>query len=118
MIIECDDYEIERCIVNLVSNAIKFTPIGGKIEVTIKEIDDMVMISVKDNGIGIDKKYIEFIFDRFNQVIDSNNEIKGGSGLGLTITKQIIELHKGDIYVESEVGKGSNFIIKLPLINN
>lgn len=116
-IIQCDAYEIERCIVNLVSNAIKFTHSGGTIEVTIKEIDDAVIISVKDDGIGIDKENIEFIFDRFNQVIDLNNEVKGGSGLGLTITKQIIELHKGSIRVESEIGKGSNFIITLPLIN-
>ena len=116
-IIQCDAYEIERCIVNLVSNAIKFTHSGGTIEVTIKEIDDAVIISVKDDGIGIDKENVEFIFDRFNQVIDLNNEIKGGSGLGLTITKQIIELHKGSIRVESEIGKGSNFIITLPLTN-
>lgn len=115
--IKCDAYEIERCIVNLVGNAIKFTPTGGTIEVIIEDYEDSVVISVKDNGIGIDEKHKEFIFDRFNQVIDSNNEVKGGSGLGLTITKQIIELHKGKIYVESEVGKGSKFVIELPSNN-
>lgn len=113
-IIECDRYEIERCIVNLIGNAVKFTPRGGKIEIKIKDLNDKVMISVKDNGIGIEKKFHESIFNRFNQVVDANSEVKGGSGLGLTITKQIIELHRGTIYVESEVGKGSEFIIILP----
>ncbi|MGL5754871.1 MAG: ligand-binding sensor domain-containing protein [Paraclostridium sp.] len=113
-IIQCDNYEIERCIVNLIGNAVKFTPMGGKIEVKIKDLDDKVMISIKDSGIGIEKKFHNSIFDRFNQVIDANAEVKGGSGLGLTITKQIIQLHKGSIHVESEVGKGSNFIIILP----
>ncbi len=114
-VIECDSHEIERCIVNLIGNAVKFTPSGGKIEVTIKDLDSKVMISIKDDGIGIEEKYHKSIFDRFNQVIDANAEVKGGSGLGLTITKQIIELHKGNIYVESEPGKGSNFIIILPV---
>ncbi|MGL5346135.1 MAG: ligand-binding sensor domain-containing protein [Peptostreptococcaceae bacterium] len=111
----CDAYEIERCIVNLVSNAIKFTNEGGSINVTVSEGDRKIFISVKDDGVGIEHKYQESIFNRFNQVIDSNNEIKGGSGLGLTITKQIIDLHKGSIFVESEINKGSNFIITLPI---
>ncbi|OXX83192.1 hypothetical protein AVM15_12630 [Paraclostridium benzoelyticum] len=113
-IIECDRYEIERCIVNLIGNAVKFTQKGGKIEIKVKDLNDKVMISVKDNGIGIEKKFHKSIFNRFNQVVDVNSEVKGGSGLGLTITKQIIELHRGTIYVESEVGKGSEFIIILP----
>ncbi|MCU9815557.1 sensor histidine kinase [Paraclostridium sp. AKS73] len=112
-IIECDRYEIERCIVNLIGNAVKFTQKGGKIEIKVKDLNDKVMISVKDNGIGIEK-FHKSIFNRFNQVVDVNSEVKGGSGLGLTITKQIIELHRGTIYVESEVGKGSEFIIILP----
>ncbi|RDY27159.1 histidine kinase [Romboutsia weinsteinii] len=112
-IIKCDAYEIERCIVNLVSNSAKFTPKGGTIEVNIKEINERVEISVRDTGIGIDKKYHEAIFDRFNQVVDANSEVKGGSGLGLTITKHIIELHNGHIYVESEPNIGTKFTIIL-----
>ena len=112
-IIHCDKYEIERCIVNLVSNAAKFTPEGGTIEVIIKDLNDKVMIIVKDSGIGIDKKYHDSIFNRFDQVVDQNAESKGGSGLGLTITKQIIDMHGGQIYVESELNKGSKFIIIL-----
>jgi signal transduction histidine kinase/ligand-binding sensor domain-containing protein len=113
-VIMCDSYEIERCIVNLIGNAAKFTPEGGKITITIKDLEDRVMISVLDTGIGIEEKYQKIIFDRFSQVVDLNNEVKGGSGLGLTITNHIVKLHKGHIYVESEVGKGSNFVIILP----
>lgn len=112
-IIKCDEHEIERCIVNLVSNAAKFTPEGGTIEVTIEDLDEKVKIIVKDTGIGIDKKYHDSIFNRFNQVIDQGSEFKGGSGLGLTITKQIIDMHGGQISVESELGKGCKFIIIL-----
>ena len=115
-IILCDDYEIEICIVNLVSNAAKFTPEGGNITITIKDLDDKVMISVLDTGVGIEEKYHKTIFDRFNQV--DNDESKGGSGLGLSITSKIVELHKGEIYVESKVGEGSNFVIILPVDPN
>ena len=114
-LINCDKAEIERCIINLVSNAVKFTPKGGLIEVILSDLDDKVKISVKDNGIGISEENKRLIFDRFNQVIDKNAELKGGSGLGLTICKQLITLHGGDIYVESEVGIGSEFVIILPV---
>ena len=114
-IINCDKSEIERCIVNLVGNAAKFTPKGGLIQVIVSDLDDKVKISVKDNGIGISEENQRLIFDRFNQVVDKNSESKGGSGLGLTITNQLISLHGGDIYVESEVGVGSEFVIILPL---
>lgn len=111
--IMCDKYEIERCIVNLISNASKFTDKGGKIEVGIQELGTGVKITVKDTGIGIEPKYHNHIFDRFNQIVDDKSEVKGGSGLGLTITKQIVDLHNGEIFVESEVGKGSTFTIIL-----
>ncbi|MDM8129394.1 HAMP domain-containing sensor histidine kinase, partial [Paraclostridium benzoelyticum] len=117
-LIRCDKYEIERCIVNLVGNAVKFTPEGGSITVTIKDLEEKVMISVLDTGVGIEEKYHKVIFDRFSQVVEENSEIKRGSGLGLTITSQIVKLHKGEIYVESEIGKGSNFIIILPVNPN
>lgn len=117
-IIECDDIEIERCIVNLVANAVKFTEEGGKIEVNIRDLQNKVIISIKDSGIGIDKKYHELIFDRFGQAYNNTSEEHGGSGLGLTLTKQLIKLHKGDIIVKSEVGEGSEFIITLPTKQN
>ena len=114
-VIKCDDVEIERCIVNLISNAAKFTMNGGEIIVTIEDLGTKVRIMIKDTGIGIPEEFHELIFNRFAQVVDNNSEIKGGSGLGLTITKQIINLHNGEIYVESKCGVGSTFIIELPV---
>lgn len=116
--ISCDKLEIERCIVNLLGNAVKFTPEGGLIEVLIQDLKDKVKISVKDSGIGIPEEKQSMIFDKFNQVIDDNSKQKNGSGLGLTITKHLIGLHGGEIYVESKVGEGSEFIIILPVNNN
>lgn len=110
----CDPQDIERCIVNLIGNAIKFTPSGGTITVVIQDLDDIVRIIVNDTGCGIAKELHKSIFNRFNQVVDKNSEIKGGSGLGLTIVRQIVDLHGGRIYIESELGKGSSFIIELP----
>ena len=114
-IIECDESEIEKCIVNLIGNAVKFTERGGKIEVTISDLGNSVKISVKDTGIGIDENYHEAIFDRFGQAYHNISEEFGGSGLGLTLTKQLVALHKGEIFVKSEVNKGSEFIIILPV---
>ena len=113
-IIECDSSEIERCIINLINNSVKFTNNGGKILVSIVELEKEVKISVSDNGIGIEEKYLDNIFDRFNQVKDTYSQVKGGSGLGLTITKLIVGLHNGEIFAESKVNKGSKFTIVLP----
>ena len=114
-IIECDGSEIEKCIVNLVGNAVKFTPRGGKIEVRIVDLNNKVKISVKDSGIGIEKKYHDAIFDRFGQAYNDVSEEHGGSGLGLTVTKQLVTLHNGRIFVKSEPGHGSEFVIILPV---
>ena len=117
-VIRCDKVDIERCIINLVGNAVKFTPEGGLIEVLLQDLDDKVKIIVKDNGIGISEENQKIIFDRFNQVVDESSEQKGGSGLGLTITRQLITLHGGEIYVNSKVGLGSEFIIILPVYSS
>ncbi len=114
-IIECDEMEIERVIINLISNAIKFTHNGGKIEVYIWDLDNFVKIVVKDNGIGISPKNHKAIFDRFSQAYSETSEEFEGSGLGLTLSKQLIELHEGSIGVKSELGKGSEFTILLPV---
>lgn len=113
-IIDCDKNEIERCIINLINNAAKFTGEYGKILVSLEESDDKVIIEVSDTGIGIEEEYLETIFDRFNQVVDQNRNDKKGSGLGLTITRLIINLHKGSITVKSKVNEGSTFTIILP----
>ena len=113
--LSCDKLDIERCIVNLIGNAIKFTNPTGVITVRIKELENKVKISVKDTGIGIDEKYHKSIFDRFGQVYEASSEEFGGSGLGLTLTKNLINLHDGEISVISKVGEGSEFIIILPI---
>ena len=116
--IECDIVEIEKCIINLIGNAIKFTNKGGMIKISMFDLDDKVKISVKDNGVGISKEYHKSIFNRFGQAYNSITEEHGGSGLGLTLTKQLIDMHGGKIKVESEVGFGSEFIIILPVKHN
>ena len=113
-IIECDAGEIEKCIVNVLGNAAKFTEAGGRIEVIITEENGFVNIKVKDTGIGIDKKDMKSIFDRFGQAYNKKTEEFGGSGIGLSLTKQIIELHNGELLVNSELGKGSEFTMRLP----
>ena len=115
LFINCDKLDIERCIINLIGNAIKFTEAGGTITVSVCELEGKVRIGVKDTGVGIDEKYHNNIFDRFGQVYSVSSETFGGSGLGLTLTKNLINLHGGEISVISEIGKGSEFIIILPI---
>ena len=116
--IECDMVEIEKCIINLIGNAIKFTNPGGTITISMLDLGDKVKISIKDNGVGISKEYHETIFNRFGQAYNSITEEHGGSGLGLTLTKHLVDIHGGEIKVESEVGVGSEFIIILPVKHN
>lgn len=102
---------IERVYINLIGNAIKFTPEDGTITVGIFETDNYIESFVEDTGEGIPKEYLDKIFEKFGQV---KNKSKGGTGLGLTICKYVVELHKGKIWVESELGKGSKFIFTIP----
>lgn len=113
-IISCDATEIERCVINLLGNAVKFTPEGGEIMVHIKEINNYIEISVEDTGIGISKEDQEFIFKRFSQVEGSGATKASSSGIGLTLVKYVAELHGGYIRLESELNKGSIFTIGLP----
>ncbi len=115
LFINCDKLDIERCIINLIGNAIKFTDAGGTISVSVNKLNEKVKIGIKDTGVGIDKKYHDSIFDRFGQVYNGESEGFGGSGLGLTLTKNLITLHGGEISVISEKGEGSEFIIMLPI---
>lgn len=115
-IIACDIDMIERIMLNLLSNSIKFTKCGGKIEVYISEDKDNVVISVKDNGIGIPLDMQDKIYDRFTQVTDTFTRVNEGSGIGLSIVKALVEMHKGQITLESEYNEGCNFKIFLPKI--
>ena len=113
-VIACDPEKIERVVLNLISNAIKFSDKGDEIFIDVKAKDEFVKISVKDNGIGIEEKNLDAIFDRFKQVDKSLSRNTEGTGIGLSLVKSIVELHSGCIYAESEVGKGSKFIVELP----
>ncbi|EQB90232.1 signal transduction histidine kinase [Clostridium punense] len=114
-IIAFDIDMMERIILNLLSNAIKFTEGGGTIEVNIYDGEDSVAISIKDNGIGIPKDKLQMIFDRFTQVDNSLRRRSEGSGIGLSLVKSLVELHGGSVSVESRIGCGSEFIVKLPV---
>lgn len=113
-IIACDTLKIERILLNLISNAIKFSNTNGEIFVSLIDKGDSVEIAVKDNGIGIDKNKLNEIFKRFKQVDKSLSRNAEGSGIGLSLVKSLVELHDGNISVESEIGKGSKFKIELP----
>jgi signal transduction histidine kinase len=110
------DYRrFQQILYNLLSNAIKFSHENNKIEVDIAVEEKDLMISVKDFGIGIDSKYHKQIFHKFHQVDNSYSRKQGSTGLGLTITKELVEMHGGTIHVESEINEGANFIVKIPL---
>jgi len=115
LMIEGDRQKLHLVLGNLLSNAVKFTPAGGRIEVLVREHDEKAWVVVRDTGIGIPRKEWERVFDRFYQVEPSLARRYEGMGLGLSIAKGMVELHGGRIWVESEVGKGSNFIFHLPL---
>lgn len=111
----CDPNEIQRCIINLIGNAVKFTEENGQIKVLIKANDNNVSVSIEDNGLGISKDDQEFIFKRFEQGKNINSTKVSSSGIGLTLVKYIVELHDGHVKLESELNKGSKFTIVLPI---
>jgi signal transduction histidine kinase len=113
--VHADKGKIRQVILNLLSNAIRFTPDGGRLKIEAIRKDHSCQVSVVDNGIGIKKEDQEKLFEPFSQLDNPLTGEKGGTGLGLALTKQIIEKHGGQIWVESEYGKGSRFIFTLPL---
>lgn len=115
MIIACDPDKMERIILNLLSNAMKFTESGGKIHVNLWDNGSSLFIRVKDTGIGIPREKQDMIFKRFMQVDKSLSRNHNGSGIGLSLVKSLVELHGGSITLYSEVGVGSEFLIELPV---
>lgn len=113
-IIACDPDNIERIILNLLSNAVKFTNAGDQIIVEVMDNEDYIEISVKDTGIGIPKDKLKVIFERFRQVDNSLSRSHEGSGIGLSLVKALVDMHDGSINVNSNLGEGTEFIIKLP----
>jgi signal transduction histidine kinase len=114
-IIACDIDKIERIMLNLLSNSVKFTGPGGSIFVTVMNGNEYITITVEDTGIGIPESSLGLIFDRFTQVDNSFTRNYEGSGIGLSLVKAMVELHGGTISVESVYGEGSKFIIELPV---
>ena len=112
--IEIDTDKMTQVIDNILNNAIKYSPDGGKITVTMKTTDDQMILSISDQGLGIPKQDLPKIFDRFYRVDRARSRAQGGTGLGLAIAKEIIKQHKGFIWAKSEYGKGSTFTIVLP----
>ena len=112
--IEIDTDKMTQVIDNILNNAIKYSPDGGKITVSMKTTDDQMILSISDQGLGIPKEDLPKIFDRFYRVDKARSRAQGGTGLGLSIAKEIIKQHNGFIWAKSEYGKGSTFTIVLP----
>ncbi len=116
-LVHADEAKVRQVLFNLLSNATKFTPDGSKLKVEAGRKDGWCQVSVVDNGIGIKKEEQEMVFEAFYRVDTPLVRERGGTGLGLTVAKQIIENHGGQIWIESEHGKGSRFIFTLPSNN-
>ncbi|MCS7215788.1 MAG: ATP-binding protein [Thermodesulfovibrio sp.] len=110
-----DERKIKQVLFNLVSNAVKFTPDGGSVKVTARRNEDMIEIMIEDTGIGIKKEDLERLFQPFSQLETTYTKKYEGTGLGLALSKRLIELHGGKIWCESEYGKGSKFIFSFPV---
>ncbi|QAY68429.1 two-component system histidine kinase PnpS [Paenibacillus protaetiae] len=115
--VEADEDRLRQILMNLLANGISYTPEGGKVFVRVESLDeDHISIAISDTGIGIPKKDLPRIFERFYRVDKARSRSSGGTGLGLSIVKHLVELHKGTISVASELGEGSTFTIVLPVL--
>ena len=112
--VEIDTDKMTQVLDNILNNAIKYSPDGGEITVSMTTTDTQLIISISDQGLGIPKKDLPMIFDRFYRVDKARSRAQGGTGLGLAIAKEIIKQHHGFIWAKSEYGKGSTFTIVLP----
>jgi two-component system, OmpR family, manganese sensing sensor histidine kinase len=108
--------QLYRLCTNLIVNAIKYTPTGGKVEIHLAQVADQAEIKICDSGVGISAQHVPQLFERFYRVDESRTQSAGGTGLGLAIAKQIVETHQGEITVSSTLGEGSTFTVQLPVI--
>ncbi|AGK98936.1 sensor histidine kinase [Clostridium pasteurianum] len=113
-IVFADKDKISQVIINLISNSLKYTPKDGNVEIIIDKSDKEIIIKIKDTGRGISSEDLPYIFERFYRVDKSRNRLTGGAGIGLTIAKAIVNFHKGNIAVKSNLGKGTEFTVLLP----
>lgn len=114
--VEIDEHKFMQVINNLISNSLKFTPDGGKIELYVREDKDDIVISIADNGVGIPPRYHATLFDKFNDARRPGLKGEPSTGLGMSIIKTIVEWHNGQIWFESEENKGTTFFIRLPRV--
>lgn len=112
---KADEVRLERIVSNLVDNAIKYSPNGGEVRVVARRKDDYVVISVRDEGMGISPDNQTKLFERFQRLEQAEVDGIQGVGLGLVVCRRLVEAHKGRIWVESEPGKGSTFLFTLPV---
>lgn len=112
--VTADKEKLQQVIINIVSNAVKYTPKGGNVAITAKNSGEFFLISVSDNGIGIPQEDLPRIFERFYRVEKSRTSDAGGTGLGLAIAKEIIDAHGGDIKIDSEIGRGTHVDVFIP----
>jgi len=117
VLVSGDQGRLKQVVWNILSNAVKFTEIGGRIEVAVKIAGSYVEISVSDNGIGIAADFLPHVFDRFRQAHNSENQALGGLGLGLTLARYLTEMHGGSVHAESRgLGEGATFTVRLPIL--
>ena len=110
----CDAQKLYQVFLNLLDNAIKYSEAGARVDITVQESDSSLTVEVRDTGVGIPEEELSQLFERFYRVDKDRSRATGGSGLGLAISKQIVEMHGGDISVESKVGVGSTFRVRIP----
>ncbi|WP_338751510.1 ATP-binding protein [Bacillus sp. FJAT-52991] len=115
--VKADQERIVQVLMNLVGNAIKFSPDGGDVVISLENVDDTLQVSIKDEGIGIPANDLTKLFQKFKRIDNSARRKIGGTGLGLAISKEIITKHDGDIWIESEEGQGTTIYFQLPLMN-
>ncbi|MGH9330877.1 MAG: ATP-binding protein, partial [Vicinamibacterales bacterium] len=114
--IRCDPARLQQVVWNLVANAIKFTPDGGRVSIEVREYEGRLLLEVRDTGIGISREFLPYVFDRFRQAEGAVTRTHGGLGLGLSIVRHLVELHGGEVTAESEGdGLGAVFTVSLPL---
>lgn len=112
--VEADPVRLEQVLINLLDNAFKYSPQGGRVQVKVSRTDGAALVEVRDEGIGIEPEHLPHVFERFYKPT-RQQAVYAGLGVGLYISKQIVEHHGGRIWVESQLGEGSSFFVELPL---
>jgi len=116
--IHADEQKMRQLFTNLINNAIKYSPDGGQITITMRQVEDRVQLKIEDEGIGIPRHALPQLFSKFYRVDNSDSRKIGGTGLGLAICQEIVRSHEGMIHVESTEGVGSAFIVELPIVQS